>query len=414
MKFHKFELENRLKVIFNKDKNTPLAAINIIYNVGSKDEQLKKTGWAHLLEHLMFEGSENIPNYDDVIEKAGGSNNAFTNNDYTNFYITLPKNNLETALWAESDRMLNLEFDKTKFKTQKDVVIEEFKQTTLNEPYGDDISILSDLAYKNHPYKWTTIGKNIRDIQRANLPEIKNFYNKFYNPNNAILSIGGNFELEHIKKNVEKWFGDIKKGKNNLRNYPKEKEQTQRRLKKVYRKVPFDQIYMAFHYGARTNKEFYIFDLLTDILDAGESSRFNQNLVKEKNIFDEIDAYITGNIDCGIIIFSGRPAQGISLQQAEDEIWKEINKFKTNYVSDYELKKTINSLEFTLGYLETNILDKTRTLAYYELIDNVNLINSEMKNYLNISAKDILEAAKKTFKPQKVSVLHYLSDKNNS
>lgn len=413
MKFHKFELENGLKVIFNKDKNTPIAAINIIYNVGSKDEQLKKTGWAHLLEHLMFEGSENIPNYDDVIEKAGGSNNAFTNNDYTNFYITLPKNNLETALWAESDRMLNLEFDKTKFKTQKDVVIEEFKQTTLNEPYGDDISILSDLAYKNHPYKWTTIGKNIRDIQRANLPEIKNFYNKFYNPNNAILSIGGNFELEHIKKIVEKWFGDIKKGKNNLRKYPKEKEQTQRRLKKIYRKVPFDQLYMAFHYGARTNKEFYIFDLLTDILDAGESSRFNQNLVKEKNIFDEVDAYITGNIDCGIIIFSGRPAEGISLQQAEDEIWKEINKFKTNYVSDYELKKTINSLEFTLGYLETNILHKTRTLAYYELIDNVNLINSEMNNYLNISAKDILEAAKITFKPQKVSVLHYLSDKNN-
>lgn len=414
MNFEKFVLDNGLRVIFHQDKNTSIAALNIIYDVGAKDEDPEKTGWAHLLEHLMFEGSINIPDYDKVLENAGGSNNAFTNNDYTNYYLTLPKNNIETALWLESDRMLNLSFNKSKFKTQKNVVIEEFKQTTLNEPYGDDMALIADLSYKNHPYKWTTIGKDISHIEKANLPEIKQFYNKFYSPNNAILSIGGDFEFEYIKNIVTKWFADIPKAESKIRNYPSENTQNQRRFNKVYRDVPFDMIYLSFHYGARTNIEFYIFDIITDILDAGKSSRLYQNIVKKNHVFDDIDAFITGNIDAGLIIFSGRPADGISMEDAENAIWKELDDLKNNPVTDIELKKTINSLEFGIGYMQTSIMSKTRNLAYFELINDVNLINTEKEKYSNISAKEIQEAAKKTFTINNSSVIHYISNKKQN
>lgn len=414
MNFEKFVLNNGLRVIFHQDKNTSIAALNIIYDVGAKDEDPEKTGWAHLLEHLMFEGSINIPDYDKVLENAGGSNNAFTNNDYTNYYLTLPKNNIETALWLESDRMLNLSFNKSKFKTQKNVVIEEFKQTTLNEPYGDDMALIADLSYKNHPYKWTTIGKDISHIEKANLPEIKQFYNKFYSPNNAILSIGGDFEFEYIKNIVTKWFADIPKTELKIRNYPSENTQNEKRFNKVYRDVPFDMIYLSFHYGARTNIEFYIFDIITDILDAGKSSRLYQNIVKKNHIFDDIDAFITGNIDAGLIIFSGRPADGISMEDAENAIWKELDDLKNNPVTDIELKKTINSLEFGIGYMQTSIMSKTRNLAYFELINDVNLINSEKEKYSNITAKEIQEAAKKTFTINNSSVIHYISNKKQN
>lgn len=412
MNFDKFELNNGLKVIFHKDKQTSVAALNLIYNIGAKDEDPEKTGWAHLLEHLMFEGSANIPDYDRALENAGGSNNAFTNNDYTNYYLTLPKNNIETAIWLESDRMLNLAFDQQKFKTQQSVVIEEFKQTTLNEPYGDDMALIAELAYKDHPYKWTTIGKDISHIEKANLPEIKQFYNNFYAPNNAIFSIGGDFELNYIKDIVNKWFGDIPAQKIVKRNYKFEKEQTSRRFKKVYRDVPFDMLYMSFHYGARNHQSYYLFDVITDILDAGRSSKLYQNLVKKNHIFDDIDAFITGNIDCGLIVISGRPAEGISLEKAEDAIWKQLNYFKTNIVEQKELEKTINSLEFGIGYMQTSIMSKTRNLGYFELIGDADKINSEKDKYQKISANDIKKAAINYLSKDKVSVIHYLSKKN--
>ncbi len=409
MNFEKFELSNGLKVIFNKDENTSIAAVNLIYNVGSKDEDPEKTGWAHLLEHLMFEGSVNIPDYDRILENAGGSNNAFTNNDYTNYYLTLPKNNLETALWLESDRMLQLAFNPEKFNTQKHVVIEEFKQTHLNEPYGDDMALLNDLTFKKHPYRWTTIGKDISHIEKANLPEIKDFYNSHYAPNNAVLSIGGNFELQYIKDVVNKWFGDIKPRNTKPRTYLFEDEQTERRFKKVYKDVPFDMLYMAFHYGSRTSDDYYLFDIITDILDDGKSSRFYQNLVKQNHIFDEVNAFITGNIDCGLVVFNGRPADDVSMQQAEDAIWNEINKLKTEKVAENELLKSINSLEFSLAYLQTNIMSKTRNLCYFELIGDVKMINLEQGKYNNITQEDIIKASNKFLTENKVSVLHYLS-----
>lgn len=411
MKYEKFKLDNGLKVIFHQDKNTPLASINLIYNVGAKDEESDKTGWAHLLEHLMFEGSENIEDFDLSLEKVGGTNNAFTNNDFTNYYITLPKDNIETAFWLESDRMINLAFDKQRFETQKSVVIEEFKQTSLNEPYGDDMMLLRDLAYKTHPYRWTTIGKEISHIENATLEAIIDFYNNFYAPNNAILSIGGNFEFEYIKQLVEKWFGDIPARNFKKRNIPKEPEQKERRELTVTKKVPFDVIYMAFHYGDRLSDDYYIFDIVTDVLDDGKSSRLYQNLVKDNNIFDDIDAFITGTIDPGLIVFSGRPAEGVSMEKAEKAIWDEIEKIKNELISENELNKTINSLEFSLAYLETRVTSKVRNLGFFELLGDTDLINNEKEKYLNITAEKIRNAANRVFQPEKVSVLYYLAEK---
>ena len=410
MNFEKFTLTNGLKVIFHQDKNTPIAVVNLIYDVGAKDENPNKTGYAHLLEHFMFEGSVNIPEFDLPLQKVGGTNNAFTNNDFTNYYITLPKVNIETALWLESDRMINLAFDKTRFETQKNVVIEEFKQTSLNEPYGDDMMILRKLAYQKHPYKWATIGKDISHIENATLEDIKKFYLDHYAPNNAILSIGGDFEFDYIKEIVEKWFDEVPARNIIERNLPKEPEQIQRREITVKRKVPFDAIYMAFHCGSRLDDEYYLFDIITDILDEGNSSRLTNRLVKEKHIFDDIDAFITGNNDSNLIIFSGRPAEGISQKEAEEHIWKEIEDLKNNLVSHNELMKSINSLEFSLAYIETKITSKVGTLGFFELLGNVELICQEKEKYLKVTAERIKDIANKIFKPEKISVLHYLSE----
>lgn len=411
MKFEKYVLKNGLTLIFHKDEKTPLVTLNLIYNVGSKDEDEQKTGYAHLLEHLMFEGSVNIKDFDTTIEKAGGSNNAFTNNDYTNYYLTLPKDNIETALWLESDRMLNLLFDKKRFSTQKKVVIEEFRQTSLNEPYGDDIAFLVDLVYQKHPYKWTTIGKEISHIENAKREDLIDFYKRFYVPNNAILAIGGNFEFEEIKNLVEKWFSDIPEKPIPKRNLPLEPIQTARRENSVKKNVPFDVLYMAFPMEARTSHEFYVMDIITDILDDGKSSRFHQHLVKNNHFFEELDAFVNGNIENGLVIISGRPANGYNLIDAEKFIWEELENLKNNYVEDNELQKSINSLEFGLGYLKTNIMSKTRALSYYELLGDVNLVNNEKDIYTNITKKDVMECAKKVFDKNKVSVLHYLDEK---
>ncbi len=412
MKFTRFSLDNGLRVVFVKDSNTPIAAVNIIYDVGSRDENPNKTGWAHFLEHLMFEGSENIDNYDYHVAKVGGTNNAFTDPDYTNYYISLPKDNIETALWLESDRMKNLAFKPKNFETQKKVVIEEFKETTLNAPYGDDMTHLFKLAYKKHPYQWETIGKKISHIENASLEEIREFYDTHYAPNNAILAIGGDFEIDYIKEIVNKWFGDIPPIKLQKRNLPTEPEQTERREQTIYRDVPFDVLYMAFHFGKKLSKDYYVFDILTSVLDAGKSSRFYQKLVKEKKVFDHVEAFISGTLDPELIIISGQPAEGVSMQEAEEHIWQELEKIKTELIPQKELEKTLNALELKLAYLETSILKKTEVLCHYELLGNAELFNSEKEKYTQITSQDIKEVANRVFQKNKVSVLHYLTNKN--
>lgn len=410
--YQKFQLDNGLKVIFHQDKTTPIATLNIIYQVGSKNEDPKKTGWAHLLEHLMFEGTTNNKNFDEVLELAGGTNNAFTNEDYTNYYIVIPKNNIELALWLEADRMQNLKLDEQSVDTQKKVVIEEFKQMVLNEPYEDAMMHLCKLAYKTHPYNWTTIGKKISHIEKANPEEIRNFYNKFYSPNNAILSIGGDFEFDDIKKLVEKYFGKIKSSNFLKPNLPIEKAQNNRRFAEVTKNVPHDRLYMAFHYGQRMSKDFYVFDIITDILDDGKSARFYRNLIKNNHFFDEVEAFITSSLDSGLIVFIAQPSNGIKLNEAEIFLWQELEKLKLQDIEDWEIQKTINTLEFSNNIIKTNIYQKTQSLGYYEMLSNCDILNNEIDNYKEISKQDIKNFATNTFVHKKANVLYYKSLKN--
>lgn len=409
--FEKFTLDNGLKVIVHKDKTTPIAAVNLLYNVGAKDENPERTGFAHLFEHLMFEGSANIPNYDSPLQVVSGTNNAFTNNDFTNYYISLPKENIETAFWLESDRMLQLAFSEEKLRVQKNVVIEEYKERYLNQPYGNEMLYLRKLAYKVHPYQWSTIGKSTQHVADATMEEVKEFFYKFYAPNNAILSVAGDVETSEIKELAEKWFGEIPRRNVPVRNISQEPQQTERREISVTEEVPFDAIYLAFPYFARLHKDYYTTDLISDVLANGDSSRLYQKLVKQKNIFNEIDAYISGNIDKGLLIIEGQPAEGISLKEAEAKIWKELEIIKNELVSDYELQKVKNNIEATQEFSKTSILNKAMTLAYFELLENAELINHEAEKYLSVTKKRIKDVSNQIFRDENCSVLYYNAKK---
>ncbi len=405
----KFTLDNGLRVIVHKDETTPIAAVNLLYDVGSKDELPEKTGFAHLFEHLMFSGSKNIPNFDKPLQKAGGSNNAFTNNDYTNYYITLPKNNLETAFWLESDRMLNLAFTEKSLEVQRNVVIEEFKQRYFNQPYGDIWLLLRPLAYKVHPYMWPTIGKEISHIEKATMNDVKEFFYKFYAPNNAILTVAGNVKTDEIKRLSEKWFAPIEKRNVPERNLPVEPKQIKSRLKTVERDVPVDALYKAYHICNRTDSKFYVMDLISDILSNGESSRLTQNLIKGKKIFSSIEAYISGSIEKGLFFFNGKLSQGVSYEEAEEALNEEIDNIVNNKVSDKELQKVKSKVESRIIFSETEVLSKAMNLSYYELIGNAEDINNEFEKYEKVSISDIKESAKKIFRPDNCSTLYYKS-----
>jgi len=407
LKFDKFTLPNGLKVIVHKDATTPLVAFNLLYDVGARDENPEKTGFAHLFEHLMFEGSKNIPDYDTPLQKAGGENNAFTNNNFTNYYITIPKDNLETAFWLESDRMLELALTQEKLEVQKKVVIEEFKQRYLNQPYGDWNLLLRPMAYKVHPCMWPTIGKEISHIENAQLSDVKEFFFKHYAPNNAILTVAGNVSTEEIKQLTEKWFGDIPKRETAERNLPAEPEQTEYRFAKVERNVPVDAIFMAFHMCDRLSNDYYATDLISDILSNGKSARLNQRLVKEKKLFSKINAYITGDIDPGLFIVTGNINSGISFEQAQNAIRIELNEIMNTLVDAEELIKVQNKVEANLVYSEINVLNKAMNLAYFELLGDANLINKEADGYQKVTPEQINTVAKKLFKHENCSELHY-------
>ena len=412
IKFDKFELDNGLKVIVHKDKTTPIVAINIVYNVGARDESPEKTGFAHLFEHLMFGGSANIPSYDTPLQKIGGSNNAFTNNDITNFYLTLPKQNIETGFWLESDRMLSLAFSPKSLEVQRSVVIEEFKQRYLNQPYGDVYLLLRPLAYKNHPYQWATIGKEISHIKDATLEDVKEFFYKHYAPNNAIFVVAGDVETSEIKTLAEKWFGGIEKRKIEKRNLPIEAKQTEARSLTVKRDVPFDAIYKAFHMCAKNDPDYYATDLISDILSNGNSSRLYQELVKEKQLFSDINAYIMGSTDAGLFIFSGKLIDGVKMEDAENAIQEEIDKIKSEIVSNKELNKLKNKVESTLRFSEITALNKAMNLAFNELLGDANNANKEIDNYLAVTPEHINKIANEIFVEENSSTLYYLRSKD--
>ncbi|WP_421918390.1 M16 family metallopeptidase [Marinifilum sp.] len=411
IEFDKFTLANGLRVIVHRDETTPMAAINLLYDIGSRDEDPERTGIAHLFEHLMFGGSVNIPNYDEPLQMVGGDNNAWTSNDVTNYYLTVPKDNLETAFWLESDRMLSLAFSEKSLAVQQNVVIEEFKQRYFNQPYGDVWLHLRPLAYKEHPYQWPTIGKSIEQIEKVQLDEIKEFFFKHYAPNNAILVVSGNVEPDHVKLLTEKWFGSIESREIAKRNLPKEPKQKEFRSLHLERNVPFDAIYMAFHMAGRTDDEFYSTDLVSDVLSNGQSSRIFQKLIKEQNLFSSIDAYLSGDFDPGLFLVTGKLSKGVSFEEAEAAIWTELNKMAAEKVSDYELQKVKNKIESSLIFSEISYLNKAMNLATHELLGDANDINTEVDKYRNVSVGDIQNTSAKLFRKENCSVLYYHSKK---
>jgi predicted Zn-dependent peptidase len=385
--------------------------MNVLYDVGARDEHPDKTGFAHLFEHLMFGGSVNIPHYDEQLEKAGGTNNAFTSNDVTNYYLTIPKNNLETGFWLESDRMLNLAFSKKSLEVQKNVVIEEFREVYLNKPYRDAWLLLSPLAYKKHPYRWPTIGADIRHIENVTMEDTKEFYQRFYNPNNAIVTIAGPVETNKIKELSEKWFGNIPVGPPNNRKLPVEEVQTEARHLHVERDVPANAIYKAWHIPERTSKDYYISDIVSDILSNGDSSRLYIELVKKKQIFSGIDAYITGSIDPGLFIISGRLMNGISFAAAEQAINDIIKELQDSYVKERELQKVKNRIESMLVFTEIKVLEKAMNLAMFELIGDATLMNKEAEQYAIVNKNDMLSFSQKYLTENNCSTLYYHAKK---
>ncbi len=394
-------------MIYHHDAKTPVTAINILYDVGARDEDPERTGFAHLFEHLMFGGSANIPSYDEPLENAGGDNNAFTNNDITNYYLTIPTENAEIGFWLESDRMLDLAFTPKSLEVQRQVVIEEFKQRYLNQPFGEAWLELRPLAYKKHPYRWATIGKEIKHIEEATMKDVKDFFEKFYKPNNAILCVAGSITLEEVKRLCDKWFAPIPAGMIPERDLPKEPKQTEYRRKEITRPVPQQAIYMAFHMTDRRSPDFYPTDMISDILSRGESSRLLQNLVKDKQIFTEIDAYVTGDMDKGLFMFQGKFKDDISPQEAEDAIWKEIEDFKNSTIQENELKKVKNKIESSLRFGEMGVLNKAMGLCMAEHLEDAELVNTEFERFERVSEKDILKMANRILVKENCSTLIY-------
>jgi len=405
--FDKFVLDNGLRVIVHEDQTTPLVAVNILYDVGSRDESPEMTGFAHLFEHLMFSGSENVKDFDDIVQRAGGDCNAFTNNDITNFYTILPSQNIETALYLESDRMKALSIDQQNLDVQKKVVVEEFKENCINAPYGDAWHLISELAYKEHAYSWPTIGKKLEHIKFAKLENVQDFFKKHYSPSNAILVLSGNISTSKAKELTNKWFSDIPSGKVYHRNLNQEppQEKLQKRVAKA--KVPMDAIYMCFHVADRKHEDYYATDLLSDVICNGKSSRLYTSLLKDKKLFSFIDCYITGSSDPGLLVIEGKLSEGVDPDKAIKEIWSEIEKIKAEPISEQELQKYKNKIESTMLFSESNIMNKAFNLAYFESIDSLDLVNSELEIYAKITSKDIQRLAQNILIPNNANILIY-------
>lgn len=400
-------LNNGLKIILHKDVSTALVSVNMLYCVGAKDENPNKTGFAHLFEHLMFSGSKNYKDFDAIVEENAGESNAFTNNDYTDYYITLPSTHLETALMLESDRMHNLNISQKSLDVQKNVVIEEFKQRYLNQPYGDVWMLIRELSYKTHPYQWSTIGKDISHIENASLEDVKSFYNKYYSPNNAILCIAGNFDEKEVLTLCEKHFGGIEKGDEIVRERIKESVQTQKRELRVKRNVPQSAVYISFPMASRLEKEYYAFDLLSDILSNGRSSRLYNRLVKEEKLFTEVNAFITGDVEEGLFVLTGKYADNIELEAGKEALLKELNKISNEEIDQHEFQKVKNKFESTMAFSQIKNIDIAMNLCYFEHLGNIEQINNEVNSYQNLTVEYIQQVAKKSFKEEKSNILYY-------
>ena len=405
IEFERYTLKNGLKVLLHHDKTTPMVVVNTLYDVGARDELEDKTGFAHLFEHLMFGGSLHVKDFDQELQKAGGESNAFTSNDITNYYEIIPAINIETALWLESDRMLSLAFTDKSLEVQRSVVIEEFKQRYLNQPYGDVWLELRPLAYLKHPYRWATIGKDISHIEEAEMSDVKKFFKKFYCPSNAILCVSGNFDSGTIKDLIEKYYGTIPGGKKPARLLPMEPTQEEFREKSIQRDVSADAFYYAFHMSERKNIGYYVADLLSDAIGKDQSSLLNIALKKEQTLVSEINAFITGSLDHGLFLITGKLLEGVDFATLDNALWRELEKIKAEGFTDRKLNSLKNKLSTAKAFQEQGLLNKSISLCMFELFGDANGINEEIQIYNGIENTDILNFANSILKRENCSLL---------
>lgn len=413
IKYEKFTLKNGLRCIVHHDTSTPMLAMNVIYDVGARDENPAQTGFAHLFEHLMFGGSINIPDYDEPLQMAGGENNAYTTNDITNYYIQLPAKNIETAFWLESDRMLSLAFSEKSLEVQRKVVCEEFKEHYINKPYGDTWKYLRELCYTQHPYRWMTIGKELAHIENAQLQDVKNFFFKHYRPVNAVLCVAGNITTAEVKAYAEKWFEPIESGEPYVRNIAKEPMQTAPRMQIIEKDVPVSVIFKAYHIANRLDKKYYAADVITEIFSGGQSSRLHQKLVKEQAIFSQIDCYHTGSVENGLLVIEGKILPFVKPEDADKAIQVEIGLLKNNKISELELEKVKNKIESMIAFEDLSLLSRANNLAFYELLGDAEMMNQELGNYQAVSVDDVIACANEVFSDENTNTLYYLA-KNNT
>ena len=409
IQFEKFTLANGLRVLVHEDKSTPMAVVNVLYDVGARDENPQKTGFAHLFEHLMFGGSINVPVYDEPLQVAGGENNAYTTNDLTNYYCQLPAENIETAFWLESDRMLSLAFSKKSLEVQRKVVSEEFKEHYINKPYGDVWHKMRELVYTTHPYKWMTIGKELKHVEDATLEDVKAFFQKHYTPSNAILVVAGNIDISKAKELAEKWFGPIPSGEKYDRNLPQEPRQAAPRFMEVKADVPLDALYKCWHIYARTDDRYYTADLISDILSGGGSSRLYQSLVKEKQLFSNIECYHMGSTDAGIMVIEGKLVKGVDIKIADDAVNEELKKLQQTGITAAELEKVKNKTESAMAFEDMTVMNRAASIAMYELLGDADLINKELAKYHAVTLQEILEQSRIIFDANNCSTMFYLS-----
>jgi zinc protease len=409
IQFERFQLENGLTVIVHRDPSTPMAVVDVLYDVGARDEDPSRTGFAHLFEHLMFGGSVNIPEYDEPLQLAGGENNAYTTNDLTNYYCQLPSENLETAFWLESDRMLSLAFSEKSLNVQRKVVCEEFKEHYLNKPYGDTWHLLREMAYTRHPYRWMTIGRELSHIEEAKLSDVKAFFFKHYTPANAILVVAGNVDTGEVRRLAGQWFGGIPSGERYVRDIPAEPEQQEARRAVLRKNVPLDAFYKCWHMPARRDPQYYTVDLITDILGGSTSSRLYQTLVKEKKLFSNIECYHFGCLDRGLLTIEGKLVKGVKPEDAEAAVEEVLDGMRNVNVDEKELQKVKNKTESMMAFEDMGLMNRANSLAFYELLGDAGLMNSELGKYNQVTVADILELSRRIFTEKNSNTLYYLA-----
>ena len=407
IKYDRIQLANGLRVLVHEDASTPMVVVNVLYDVGARDEDPKRTGFAHLFEHLMFGGSVNIEDFETPLQLAGGENNAYTTNDFTNYYIQLPAENIETAFWLESDRMLSLAFSEKSLEVQRKVVMEEFKEHYINKPYGDVWFKLRELVYHTHPYRWMTIGSELSHIEQAKLEDVKGFFFKYYRPANAILVVAGKTTAQQVRELAEKWFGDIPAGEKYVRVLPQEPAQREARKLELKADVPLDALYKCYPMAARTEPGYYVADLITEVLGGGASSRLHQSLVKEKKLFSHIECYHTGSVDPGLVVFEGKLIKGVSMEAADSAVESELARMMAEPITEKELAKVKNKTESAIVFEDMSVMNRANSLAIYELLGDVGMMNTELEKYQAVTAAEMLETSRRIFDPLNSNTLYY-------